>query len=156
MLTKNNFFANRAFFKILVFVYIVTNSTNVNGQSFYKSKNLSIEQITLQEYQKFLKETVPSVFNYIDNKNMPSSMSCLVDSSGINKIIEEYWGEQYTEITHPIWYYCELNNDSCAYSFLVVVDEPISMSTYLLDKDMQVDSVVISGMGELTNDFIYQ
>lgn len=140
---------------MLVFFCLTLFFVYADCQSFIKSENLFIKQITGRQYVDSYKNSVSSFYKFVEDKEMPAPQRELIETSEIKKYIVDMWGEQYADLDQLIWSCCELKIPSCKYSFIVTIDEPISMSTYFLDKYNQVDSIVISGCGELTNDFIY-
>ena len=117
--------------------------------------NISVSQITEDEYYKCHKRTRKFCRTFIDGKKQSPEMDYLISSNTIKNRIEEIWGKDYASDDLFGWGYYELGANTSKFKYLVIVDEPINPIAYLLDKDMQVDSITIMGAGVLTSDNIY-
>ena len=117
--------------------------------------NILLSQITEDEYNKCYKRTKKLCRTFIDGKKQSPLMDHLISSNTIKNRIEELWGKDFASDDLFSWGYYELNANTSKYEYMVIVDGPINPMAYLIDKDMQVDSIAIMGAGVLTLDNIY-
>ncbi len=127
----------------------------LNAQSFSLTDNLLLSKITKREFNKNYRQSKESCYKFIDGKEQSPQMDFLIDSYDIMKRISKQWGEDYSKYEEFSWGYYELDKSVSKYAFMVIVDQPINPIAYLIDKNMQMDSVIIQGDGLLTKSNVY-
>ena len=73
----------------------------------------------------------------------------------IKEKIKEDYGNDYANCDDFKWGYYKLDVGSCNYQYLVIVEHPINPISYVLNEELQPDSMVIIGDGVLTKENIY-
>ena len=127
----------------------------LNAQSFSMTDNLLLSEITKREFIKKYRQSKELCRKFIDGKEQSPQMGFLIDSCDIKKRISKQRGEDYSKCEEFSWGYYELDKNVSKYAFMVIIDQPINPIAYLIDKNMQMDSVVIQGDGLLTKSNVY-
>lgn len=127
----------------------------LSAQSFSLTDNLLLTQITKREFLKKYRQSKESCKTFIDGKEKFPKMDFLIDSYDINNGKRNQCGEDSSRYEEFSWGYYELDKNASKYAYMIVVNQPINPIAYLIDKNMQMDSVVIQGDGVLTKNNVY-
>lgn len=141
----------RLFYVFLLFLACKT----LDAQPFYKTDNLLLSQITKKEFRRCYKKSRNSYYKFYDGKKQSPKMDYLLAPYIIKEKIKEDYGNDYANCDDFKWGYYKLDVGSCNYQYLVIVEHPINPISYVLNEELQPDSMVIIGDGVLTKENIY-
>lgn len=139
----------KLFYVFLLFLACKT----LYAQSFYKTDNLLLSQISKKEFIKCHKRSKNSCVKFYSGKKQTRKMDYLMKS--VKYKIKKESGEGSADCDDFRWGYYELNKETSKYHFMVIVEQPINPKAYVLNESLQPDSMVIIGDGILTKENIY-
>ena len=140
--------------KLFVILLLSTFCEFLNALSFSQTDNIILSRTTKREFYKKYKASRKSCRNFIDGLKQSPQMDFLISPNIIKERIKELWGDDYSGYDEFGWGYYKFSDDT-RYKYMVIIEQPVNPIAYLIDAEMQVDSITIVGNGVLTNDNIY-